>query len=116
MSFIHAGHVAADLKLALGTQNFAKTFSNLLLEDSDFSRLPASLQIRGTLIHDVVWKRLAKGKVIRNWTDEYIIPMLLVSFGLLAHLDNARNQPGFIALVLSAAQHITDTYPELAVL
>jgi hypothetical protein len=67
--------------------------------------LPAPVRCRAALIKDCVWSA-AKVGAAEDWFSEYLIPMFLVSFGLLVHLDSARNQNAIVALTLSLASEI----------
>lgn len=65
--------------------------------------LPVSVQPRAEIIKDVIWQR-AKQRAVNDWSNEYLTPFLLVSYGLLVHLDSARNQPALVATILSATR------------
>lgn len=67
--------------------------------------LPTSVQPRARIIKDVIWEK-AKSRAVQDWEAEYLIPLLLVGYGLLALLDSARNQPALVAMVLAAANAI----------
>lgn len=67
--------------------------------------LPVPVRCRAALIKDCVWSA-AKVEAAEDWFSEYLIPMFIVSFGLLVHLDSARNQNAIIALILSLADEI----------
>ena len=63
-------------------------------------------QARVDLIREAIWKRLEERRVVRDWLEEYVIPFFMVAYGLLRHLDAARNQMALVATVLAAAKHI----------
>lgn len=65
--------------------------------------LPLSVQPRAEIIKDVIWQR-AKQRAVKDWSTEYLTPFLLVAYGLLVHLDSARNQPALVATILSATR------------
>ena len=58
---------------------------------------------RAEIIEQEIWARAQKNAVT-DWEREYLVPMLLaVGYGLLVHLDSARNWPALVATVLSLA-------------
>ena len=65
--------------------------------------LPLSVRPRAKIIRDVIWRR-AQQRAVVDWNIEYLTPFLLVSYGLLVHLDSARNQPALVATILSATR------------
>lgn len=71
----------------------------------DVDSLPLMVRRRARIIKDVVWKK-ATSRAVENWESEYLVPLLLVGYGLLVHLDRARNQPALVATVLATARAI----------
>ena len=72
------------------------------------TKLRKAVQRRVDLIHGVIWDRVEEQGVIQDWGTEYVIPFFIVAYGLLVHLDKARNQMALVATVLAAAEHIDD--------
>ena len=64
------------------------------------------LQRRVDLIQEAIWDRVEERAVVRDWLAEYVIPFFIVAYGLLVHLDRARNQMALVATVLAAAEYI----------
>lgn len=71
----------------------------------DVAMLPEPVRRRARIIKEVIWEK-AMARAVQNWEDEYLIPLLLVAYGLLVHLDSARNQPALVATVLAATKAI----------
>ena len=69
-------------------------------------RLRRSVQARVDLIREAIWNRMEEQGVVRDWLEEYVIPFFIVAYGLLRHLDAARNQIALVATVLAAAKYI----------
>jgi len=69
--------------------------------------LPKSVRRRAKIIKDVIWER-ANARAVEDWKTEYLIPLLLVGYGLLVHLDSARNQPALVATVLAATRAVRE--------
>lgn len=74
----------------------------------DPSSLPEKVQQRGRLIRNEIWERMLDKEIVRDWRAEYLIPFFIVSYGLLVHLDAARNQSALVACVLAAASKIDE--------
>lgn len=72
------------------------------------SLLPKTVQQRACLIRNEIWDRILAKGIVKDWRAEYLIPFFIVSYGLLVHLDSARNQPALIASVLAAASKIDE--------
>ena len=72
------------------------------------SNLHPFIETRINLIQEKIWRRL-KTNVVQDWTLEYIIPFFMVAYGLLVHLDSARNQMALVATVLAAGEYIEGT-------
>ena len=68
----------------------------------------AALRERIDLIHDVIWDRVQRQGVVHDWLSEYVIPFLVVAYGLLVHLDKSRNQGALVATVLAAADYVNE--------
>lgn len=81
--------------------------AGFLFPDQEVATLPERVRWRATIIKEVVWKK-AKARAVKDWATEYLIPFLLVGYGLLVHLDNARNQPALVAAILSAARAVKE--------
>lgn len=79
--------------------------AGFLRPSQDFAILPKAVRKRGEIIQKVIWKK-ALDRAVTDWKSEYLVPLLLVSYGLLVYLDSARNQPALVATVLSATQEI----------
>jgi hypothetical protein len=79
--------------------------ANFLNPAQEVATLPEPVRRRAGIIKDVIWKK-AKARAVDDWETEYLIPLLLVGYGLLVHLDNARNQPALVATVLAAARAV----------
>lgn len=82
-------------------------FASFLNPCQNVADLPISVQPRARIIKDVIWEK-AKARAVQDWEAEYLIPLLLVGYGLLVFLDNARNQPALVATVLAAARAIRE--------
>lgn len=79
--------------------------ADFLDPSQDPGALHALLQPRARLIKEEIWARCDQ-VVVSDWRAEYLVPFFLVAYGLLVHLDDARNQPALIAAVLAAAERI----------
>lgn len=73
----------------------------------DLETLPDSVRPRARIIKEVIWEK-AEHRAVENWTTEYLIPFLLVGYGLLVVLDRARNQSALMATVLAATEAIRE--------
>ena len=65
------------------------------------------IEARVELIRDKIWRRLKTG-VVQDWVTEYIVPFFMVAYGLLVHLDSARNQMALVATVLAAGKLVDE--------
>lgn len=72
----------------------------------DFARVSRHVRPRARIIQEVIWAHVRDKKVVTDWHREYLIPFFFVAYGLLVHLDSARNQAALIATVLAAAKEI----------
>jgi hypothetical protein len=81
--------------------------ASFLNPTQDVDALPAFVRPRARIIKDVIWDK-AKSRAVTDWHTEYLIPLLLVGYGLLVHLDSARNQPALVATVLAATKAIRE--------
>ena len=72
------------------------------------TKLRPPVQARVNLIHEVIWDRVEQQGVVQDWVAEYVTPLLVMAYGLLVHLDKARNQMALVATVLAAAEYIDD--------
>jgi hypothetical protein len=77
-----------------------------LRPEGDVATLPASVRARAGLIQSVIWQEANNSRAAEDWTTEYLVPFLIVAYGLLAHMDHARNQLALIASVLAAAKEV----------
>ncbi len=68
----------------------------------------AILAGRHRLVAQSVWRLLDEHDLVADWEKEYLVPLFLVSFGLLKHLDNARNQHALMLTVLCLARRVAD--------
>jgi hypothetical protein len=87
--------------------------ASFLSPAQDIDQLPEAVQKRAAIIKDVIWKR-AQDRAVEDWEKEYLIPLLLVGYGLLVFLDSARNQPALVATVLAATREIRKHYKPVA--
>ncbi|SFH52779.1 hypothetical protein SAMN04488020_12020 [Palleronia marisminoris] len=86
--------------------------AGFLRDSHDACGLPVAVRKRAEIIRDVIWRK-AQERVVRNdWEREYMIPLFLVGYGLLVHLDSARNQVALIATVLQLALEIDRIVPQ----
>ncbi|MDS1115494.1 phosphotransferase [Gordonia westfalica] len=58
------------------------------------------------LVRDAIRKPLQENGYVDNWLDEYLIPLFIVSYGLIKHLDRARCQQALLGLVLTTANAV----------
>jgi hypothetical protein len=89
--------------------------ARFLRPEHDASTLPDSVRSRARVIQDVIWHKANTRVVQEDWTKEYMIPLFLVGYGLLVHLDSARNQPALVATVLQLAQELDTVVPSASV-
>ena len=68
--------------------------------------LRPAVRARVDLIHEHIWGRVKRRGIVEDWTAEYVIPFFMMAYGLLVHLDTARNQMALVATVLAAAEYI----------
>ena len=85
------------------------SLSRFLEPHNDLDALPTPVRARAEVIRNVIWKKADERAIERDWTEEYLIPLLLVGYGLLVHLDSARNQPALIATVLQLSELLEQT-------
>ncbi len=85
--------------------------AGFLRETSDVDSLPPAVRERARIIREVIWKKARARAVIADWEHEYLIPLFLVGYGLLVHLDSARNQPSLVATVLQLARELDAIVP-----
>jgi predicted unusual protein kinase regulating ubiquinone biosynthesis (AarF/ABC1/UbiB family) len=78
------------------------SLAGFLRPGQDKATLNGMARRRAEIIEQEIWARAQKSAVT-DWEREYLVPMLLVGYGLLVHLDSARNQPALVATVLSLA-------------
>ena len=62
------------------------------------------LRSRARIIKKRIWS--AARVHVRDWISEYVVPFFVIGYGLLVHLDNARNQAALVASVLAAGDYI----------
>lgn len=84
------------------------TIATFLDPSQDPSLLPKEVRQRASLIKSEIWDRMLAKKIVKDWRAEYLIPFFIVSYGLLVHLDAARNQSALVACVLAAASKIDE--------
>lgn len=84
--------------------------ARFLRPEQEVGELPEAVRSRGRIIKEEIWCR-AREKVVDDWAAEYLTPLLLVAYGLLVHLDDARNQPAFVATVLALADEVGNSRP-----
>lgn len=85
--------------------------ASFLRPEHNLEALPHTVRGRAKIIQDVIWHKASERVVRHDWATEYMIPLLLVGYGLLVHLDSARNQPALIATVLQLAQELDAVVP-----
>jgi aminoglycoside phosphotransferase (APT) family kinase protein len=68
----------------------------------------AIIRDRSNLIRRGIWARMTQQGVVESWDWEYVVPLFMVAFGLLKHLDSARNQMALLLTVLGLAAYVTD--------
>jgi hypothetical protein len=61
---------------------------------------------REATIRSCLWKQVLQNRLVSDWEREYVIPLFLVTYGLLKHMDDARNQISLLLTVLSLARHV----------
>ena len=61
---------------------------------------------RQAAIRSCLWRQVEQHRLVSNWDREYVVPLFLVMFGLLKHMDDARNQISLLLTVLSLARHV----------
>lgn len=71
-------------------------------------KVPDLLQERLSIIKEQIWGTACNNEAVNSdkWHDEYVVPFFIVAYGLLVHLDSARNQRALVATVLGAAKRI----------
>lgn len=90
------------------SENEILAIADFLDQSQKLDELPVNVRHRAKSVQETIWKAMDRNKIIENWHEEYLIPLLLVSFGLLVHLDSARNQSALVALVLSATKRVRE--------
>jgi hypothetical protein len=80
--------------------------AKLLRPTDDMTTLSDVLRPRAELIKGTVWSAAESKGAVQDWDSEYLIPLFIVAYGLLVHLDSARNQSALVATVLAAAEAI----------
>lgn len=85
--------------------------AGFLDECADVTGFPAAARERARIIRDVIWKKARAYAIVADWGREYLIPLFLVGYGLLVHLDSARNQPALVATVLQLAKRLDTIVP-----
>lgn len=70
------------------------------------------LQERLIIVKEQIWDTACTNEAVEldNWHKEYLVPFFIVAYGLLVHLEHARNQRALVATVLGAAKRIKDTW------
>lgn len=81
--------------------------ASFLEPEQDVAALPKIVQRRASIIKEVIWKK-AQARAVSDWETEYLIPLLLVGYGLLVYLDSARNQSALVATVLAATRAVEE--------
>jgi hypothetical protein len=87
--------------------------ARFLREADDVSSLPRAVRGRAGIIRNVIWKKARANAIVNDWEREYLIPLFLVGYGLLVHLDSARNQPSLVATVLQLAKELDAIVPQV---
>ncbi|RYZ40968.1 MAG: hypothetical protein EOO71_13940 [Myxococcaceae bacterium] len=87
------------------------SLASFLEPHDDLDALPTPVRARAEVIRDVIWKKAKERAIKTDWATEYLIPLLLVGYGLLVHLDRARNQPALIATVLHLSKRLEMIVP-----
>lgn len=85
--------------------------AGFLRDADDVDGLPESVRARARIIRDVIWKKARGRAIVGDWDHEYLVPLFLVGYGLLVHLDSARNQPALVATVLQLARELETIVP-----
>jgi serine/threonine protein kinase len=94
---------ATTLPSQLGQSDVLR-FAAFLRPSQDPTSLPSIVRSRASIIKEEIWRRALSA--VHDWDREYLIPLLLVGYGLLVHLDQARNQPALVATVLTLAREL----------
>jgi hypothetical protein len=69
------------------------------------------IAFREAITRSFLWKQVIQHRLASDWNREYLIPLFLVTFGLLKHMDDARNQTSLLLTVLSLGRHIDQQLP-----
>ncbi|NVJ09746.1 hypothetical protein HUW63_31555 [Myxococcus sp. AM001] len=85
------------------------SLAGFLKPDDDIDALPMPVRARAGVIRNVIWEKAKERAIAKHWTEEYLIPLLLVGYGLLVHLDSARNQSALVATVLQLSKLLEPT-------
>ncbi|MFT9206405.1 phosphotransferase family protein [Acetobacter orientalis] len=94
------------------SENGILQFANFLRQEDNLDDLPKFVRDRARIIKDVIWKKVRERAILNDWEHEYLIPLFLVGYGLLVHLDKARNQPALVATVLQLAKELDEIIPQ----
>ena len=96
---------AVTLPSHLKAEDVVALSKMLAIEDA----LPTGSDVitsRARLIREGIWKSLERGNIVDDWNREYLVPLFLISYGLLKHLDDARNQQALVSTILSLSERI----------
>ena len=85
--------------------------ARFLRETDEVSSLPPAVRGRAGILCNVIWKKARENAIVTDWDHEYLIPLFLVGYGLLVHLDSARNQQSLVATVLQLAKELDAIVP-----
>jgi len=90
-------HVPATSTMAL---------ARMLSTDDPSPNADDECRWRSDLVRNGIWKSLKDADIIRDWEREYLVPMLIVAFGLLWFLDSAKSQHSLMLTVLCLTERL----------
>ena len=101
---------------AAASESEILALAQFLASEDSVPKLGQLMSSRATVLKQVVWDSCLRSKAAdkKSWCSDYLIPLLLVSYGLLVHLKDARNQRSLIATIVCLADRISKELDSVA--
>ncbi|WP_035538354.1 phosphotransferase family protein [Hyphomonas oceanitis] len=88
------------------SQSDISAFGTFIHPTQNVASLPEIIRPRASIIARELWGSYQTNAKVEDWDAEYMTPLFLIALGLLAHLDDARNQPALLATIFALADHL----------
>ncbi|WP_370234663.1 MULTISPECIES: hypothetical protein [Henriciella] len=95
------------------SQQAITMFGSFLDRGMEVTSLSEAVRDRARIISEKLWDKYFENAKVENWDKEYLIPMFIVAFGLLVHMDEARNQTALLSTILALGNRLHDVVRHL---